>query len=446
MISVEEILPTTHKILEKIRDVRNGVAQSTRISEACFRNVVKPLIDVENETDGDIKVLAMLRYVSPNQKAREASEEAVKLMGECHSEFTVREDLYLLIKAVKDRGEALSPEAAKYLDNLVKDFRRCGHGVLSQLEIERYLAIRNQIDVLRRAFSRNIREEDSGIWFAQEDLAGVPGDALARFEHRTVIGKGEMRYVHLRDAESDIILKYATKSSTREKMYSAWAHQLPQNIDLLKRIIKLRDQNARLLGYSSHTSFRIEKRIAKSVEWVLDLFEGLEKALLPKGKQEVEHLLAQKKAHLAESGADSETNPDTITPWDMAFYSRIALENIAVDHAKISEFFPLPHAIRAMLDVFASCLQLKFVPAASELVSGSIWHEDVEMWCVWDERETHKGEFVGYLYMDLLWRPGKYKGSQNVNLQRVSVNKGFSGSHYKLTLKSFSFSQGLPEG
>lgn len=419
MLSTEEILPTAHKVLGRYRAVRNAVVHDVTLSEACFRNVIKPLIDVDDQNNGEIQVIAMLRYASPSQESREASEAAIKLFGESWSEFTAREDIFLLIKAVHDRGETLDFESAKYLDNLIKDFKRCGHGLLSGSQIEQYLKTRNQIDDLRQEYNRNIREEDDGIWFSLEDLHGVMEEDMARFG--TDQGQQQLRYVHFRHAEIDSILKFATKSSTREKMYIANAHRLPQNVDLFKRIILLRDQNARLLGYSSHASFRLEKRVAKTVEWVFNLFEGLEKTLLPKGRQEIQELLQLKKDYIAQHGEKDESDMDTVTPWDYAFYTRLALDSLKVDHERISEYFPLQYSISAMLDIFASCLQLKFVPAPSELVSGSMWHKDVEAWCVWDEREASSGSFIGYLFMDLQWRPGKYKGSQNVNLQCVRL-------------------------
>jgi metallopeptidase MepB len=418
MLSAEEILPTTQKVLDRDRAARNAVVHDVTPLEACFRNVIKPLIDVDNQNNAEKQVIAMLRYASPSKECREASEAAIKLLGECWSEFTAREEIFLLIKAVHDRGETLDFESAKYLDNLMKDFKRCGHGLLSGSQIKQYLETRNQIDDLRQEYNRNIREEDDGIWLSREDLDGVPDEDMARFG--TEQGRQQLRYIHFRHAEIDSVLKFATKSSTREKIYIANAYRLPQNVDLFKRIILLRDQNARLLGYSSHATFRLEKRVAKTVEWVSDLFEGLEKTLLPKGKQEIQELLQLKKDYIAEHG-EKDDYMDTVTPWDYAFYTRLALDSLKVDHERISEYFPLQHSISAMLDIFASCLQLKFIPAPSELVSGSIWHEDVEAWCVWDEREASIGSFIGYLFTDLLWRPGKYKGSQNVNLQCVRL-------------------------
>jgi metallopeptidase MepB len=417
MLSTEEILPTTQKVLDRFRAVHNAVVHDVTLSEACFRNVIKPFIDVENLNNGDIQAVAMLRYASPSQESREASEAAVRLLGKYSSEFTASEDIFLLVQAVHNRGETLDFESSKYLNNLVTDFKRCGHGLLSGSQIKQYLETRDQIDNLRQEYNRNVREEDGGIWFSQEDLDGVLEEDMARFgiDQKQL----QLRYVHFRNAEIDSVLKFATNSSTRENMYVANAHRLPQNVDLFKRIILLRDQNARLLNYSSHANFRLEKRVAKTVEWVSNLLEGLEKSLLPKGKEEIQALLQLKKEYIAEHSNKDERYIDMVTPWDYAFYSRLALDSLEVDHEKISEYFPLRHSISAMLNIFAACLQLKFVPAPADLVSDSIWHEDVEAWCVWDERPASNGSFVGYLFTDLLWRPGKYKGSQNVTLQSV---------------------------
>jgi metallopeptidase MepB len=74
------------------------------------------------------------------------------------------------------------------------------------------------------------------------------------------------------------------------------------------------------------------------------------------------------------------------------------------------------------MKLFGNLLQLRFSPlSGDDLRRAAVWHEDVEGWCVWDDRPTFKGDFIGYLYADLLGRPNKYHGSQSVNLQRVST-------------------------
>lgn len=133
----------------------------------------------------------------------------------------------------------------------------------------------------------------------------------------------------------------------------------------------------------------------------------------------MQELTKRKRSYLETNKNPSQENADIMHPWDYDYYARLAFDTFHVEHAKISEYFPLQTTISTMLEVFSSCLQLRFKPIPPERMIPSQWHEDVEAWSVWDERKAWKGEFVGYLYKDLLWRPNKHKGSQNINLQCV---------------------------
>jgi Zn-dependent oligopeptidase len=50
-----------------------------------------------------------------------------------------------------------------------------------------------------------------------------------------------------------------------------------------------------------------------------------------------------------------------------------------------------------------------------------VWHEDVTGWTVWETRPEKDNDFVGYLFIDVLARPHKYRGNQSVNIQPVST-------------------------
>jgi metallopeptidase MepB len=93
-----------------------------------------------------------------------------------------------------------------------------------------------------------------------------------------------------------------------------------------------------------------------------------------------------------------------------------------LDFAAVAEYFPLRHTVSAMMALVADCLQLRFTPVSAAVLkeAKAIWHPDVEVWSVWEYRPDSEGDFIGYLYADLISRPNKYKGNQSVNLQRVS--------------------------
>lgn len=58
-------------------------------------------------------------------------------------------------------------------------------------------------------------------------------------------------------------------------------------------------------------------------------------------------------------------------PWDYTYYTHLSLEDLQVEHVKISEYFPLQSTVPAILEVFTSCLQLRFVPVSPEVMDGS---------------------------------------------------------------------------
>lgn len=103
-----DIIPTMEEVLEQQRTVRNAIVRDVTTSTACFENTIRPIIDVENRTQGKIAVIAMLRYASPDETARKASDAAIGLMREAEAEFTNRPELFAIIKAVTEKGNSLT--------------------------------------------------------------------------------------------------------------------------------------------------------------------------------------------------------------------------------------------------------------------------------------------------------------------------------------------------
>lgn len=124
-----------------------------------------------------------------------------------------------------------------------------------------------------------------------------------------------------------------------------------------------------------------------------------------RGAAEMKLLMERKTSYVQADPKRDEPYPDCMPPWDYPFYSHLVQDEMNIRHEKIADYFPLRNTLMSMLDVFASCLQLQFIPLAPETLVDSTWHDDVEAWSVRDLREKTRGEFVGYLYADVLQRP-----------------------------------------
>jgi metallopeptidase MepB len=139
--------------------------------------------------------------------------------------------------------------------------------------------------------------------------------------------------------------------------------------------------------------------------------------------------------------------------WDNRYYDRLMLEkDFALDSEKISEYFPLNNTIRGMLHIFEQLFGLVFVEITGEerdkispTSKGSdiVWHEEVQMFSVWDDEGEGSG-FVGYLYLDLHPRPGKYGHAANFNLQPGFIKEDGS-RRYPATALVCNFSKPTPK-
>jgi metallopeptidase MepB len=222
-------------------------------------------------------------------------------------------------------------------------------------------------------------------------------------------------------------LRYAKNSETRRRVYIANENKCNQNVPIFKETVVLCDEAARLLGYPNHAAFSIEDKMAKKPETV-DIFLGdLRSRLTAGGQRELEKLKQLKSADLDSLG---EPFDGQFFLWDQGFYNRLMLEKEhLVDQQKIAEYFPLQTTIRGMLEIFQHLFGLIFVEitgdernrlADSGKGSDIVWHEDVQIFSVWDDEEEGSG-FVGYLYLDLFPREGKYGHAANFNLSPVCI-------------------------
>lgn len=416
MLAASEIVPAMKRIIANRKSIRDAVASTVTPGTASFENVIRPWLEAEDRDAGVWQVIDMYRYAAPDQATRDAAEEATRLMSERGSDFVMREDLYLLVKGASDRDDAPDEESKKAVSKLLREFEDVGHGRLSPDQRKAYLDTRKEIGRLCQIFNQNIREKKEGIWFTSEQLKGVALSELEGLEVSTEshdLGKVFIDYS--KRADRNLVLRYAENPETRKRLYIGNENKLRENIPLFKEIVVLRDRNARLLGYASHAEKRLQDRVAPSTHWVDEVLGRLRDELVPKGKQELDLLISKKKDQLGD-----QEGTYGILPWEFHYYKRLVEEEQQIDQEKISEYFPLETTVAAMLRLFAAFFQLQFEPVYPPDVGGSTWHRDVNAWNVWDDRDSHKGAFIGYLYSDILYRERKYKGNQNVNLQPVS--------------------------
>jgi metallopeptidase MepB len=210
-------------------------------------------------------------------------------------------------------------------------------------------------------------------------------------------------------------------------MFLADNLKLEQNKPLFEKIIINRAKQAHLLNYSSHAAFRMEERMIKTTTRLKEFLSSVRNTLYPRGKAEIEVLQRRRFEDLRKRGhVNAEQMEQGFPPWEKRYYERLVEQGLKIDQLKIAEFFPLEQTTSNMLNVFASLFCLRFDSVPDDILTEDIiWHDSVRVFSVWDSRDS---EFIGYLYLDLLWREYKFRGNHDVNIQCVSQTLLFYSS------------------
>ena len=204
------------------------------------------------------------------------------------------------------------------------------------------------------------------------------------------------------------VMKKCIVRSTRKSLEFAYNSRCKaENSGILHDLQKLRAKLAKILGYASHADFISETRMAKTSEKIHQFLNDLTAKVHACGRAASE-MVSLKKMRLLETGTP-ESEP--LEAFDLAFFRNLVMEReYAVDAVEIQQYFPFTLVTKGILEIYETLLSIKFEKDLSQ----PKWHEDVEAYRVVDAND---GRVIGFFYMDMFPRDGKYSHAALFPLQ-----------------------------
>ncbi|KAL7927015.1 hypothetical protein ACQKWADRAFT_327005 [Trichoderma austrokoningii] len=393
-VTPASIAADAERLVRESRNRRDELVRDIAPEQATFANVMIPLAQMQNDFAVEANVLSFYRHVSADD-IRAASAKAQTLFDSFHTECFMREDIFKFVDAIHQNGEELTQESSLFLETVYNKFAQSG------------LRIRDTVSRERRihaALHENLGCQTDEIFFTLAELDGVPESTIKQLD----FSNDKFRIDLSNSAHRDVLLS-AEKGETRKKLYVAIQNRCKANAPLVQEAVRLRYEMARLLGFANYAAFQLQSRMAKTPERVNKFLENLQSKLKPYGVSSLRTLQDLKKTDMKDDGNDK------FFLWYYDFYrNRMLKSRLSVDRARIKEYFPLQNTTTAVLNLLAQLFGLLFneIKATDSMV----WHTDVQMFAVQDD-EAHGGGFLGYLYLDLYRRNGKYLQASCFNLQ-----------------------------
>jgi len=337
--------------------------------------------------------LNTLSEAHPDKILRDAAREAGVKLQEWSVGLDYRDDVYQVLKAYAESKPTLDREEQRLLDEQMRNYRRAGLAlpVAERAEVEK---LRKELTNLSTEFSVNINEARGPVDFTAEELAGVP----ASFLESEGVKQADGRYRVMANVtwHAVAVAENADNPETRRRLAVARGQLAREkNVVVLKKLVALRADIARRLGYATWADFQIETRMAKNGATVVKFEEDLVTGLQPKFAAEMETLRALKAVQTGQ--ADAKLNP-----WDISYYTnKLLKERYAVDGEKLRVFFPYQATLTGMFAIYEKIFGLKF----AEVEAPYVWAPGMQLFVVQD---SATGVPLGAFYLDMFPREGKF--------------------------------------
>lgn len=396
---------------------------------------IDAIVNSANEPDFDNTILALdksgllltnvskvfdnLNEANTNPQMQEIARKVDPMMSKHIDDIFLNEKLFQRIKAVyvKRHEMNLDSQQLRVVEKYYRDFERRGAN-LPQDKKEQLRKINAELSMLSLTFGENIlAETNKNFQLVIENtkyLEGLPqgviDGAAETAKEKGMTGK----WVFTLAKPSMIpFLQYARNRELREKIYRAYFMRgdngnKNDNKDIVTKIVRLRVEKAKLLGFPSFATYVIDDNMAKTPA---NVDEFLMKIWTPSLK------VAENEVKEMQKIIDREGGKFKLQPWDWWYYAeKVRKEKYDLDESELKPYLSLNNVRDGMFYVASKLYGITF----TKLSGVPVYQSDVEVF----EVKESDGKHLGILYLDYYPRDSKRGGAWCTDFQSAGWRDG----------------------
>jgi len=394
--ALEELIAAGRATIERL------AAQDTAPTWESF---VEPLDDANEKLGRAWAQVSHLNAVMNSPEMRDAYNAALPRVTQFFSEQGQDQRLHAGFKALRAaRGfDALPAGRRRHIENQLRDFR-LGGAELPPPQKARFLEIQEELARLASRFQDNVLDATNAFGLHVTDaaeLSGIPEDVVATAREAAKKDGRDGWKLTLHMPCYMPVMQYADNPALREKMYQAFVTRASEfgrpewnNDATIARILELRDEEGKLLGYRNYAEVSLATKMAGSPGEVLDFLEDLAARAKPHAGRDMQEL---------RDFAGSELGYADVRAWDVAYVSeKLRQRRYSFSDQEVKQYFPEDEALAGMFRVVRAIYRIEVREAKAE-----VYHPSVRFF----ELVDAQGALVGQFYLDLYAREGKRGGA-----------------------------------
>ncbi len=406
-VQPEHVTPAIEYLLEENRTTIKKLENPDQVPT--WQSFIEPLEDVTEKLSRAWKTVDHMNSVADTPELRAAYNENLPRVTEFWAALSQNLKLFEKYKAISESADfkQFTAPRKQVIDHALRDFR-LGGAELADDQKPRFAQIQEEQAALAQKFSENVLDATNAYALFIEDveqLTGLPEDALAAARGRAE-KEGKPGYkITLHMPSYLAVMQFAEDRSLRQKIYEAYTKRASEfadfskpewdNTAIIEDILKLRHEEARMLGYANYAELSLVPKMAESSKEVLDFLNDLAQRAKPYGQQDMEEL---------RDFARKELSINDLQAWDTAYVSeKLREKRYSFSEQEVKQYFPEPKVLEGLFRVIETLFSVHIKPQANV----PTWHADVKFFNV----ETNDGQLLAQFYLDLYARPGKRGGA-----------------------------------
>jgi len=406
-IKTEHITPAVDELLTRNRVLTEKLLADT--APPTWQNFVQPFEDAHEHLSRAWGQVGHLNMVMNSPELREVYNANLPKVTQYYAELSQNLALFQKYKAIRNSSdyEALSTAQKKVIENELRDFR-LGGAELPEDKKARFMAIQEALSELTSKFSDNLLDATNAYTCVIEDekgLSGIPADERqVAAEAAQEAGKQGWLFT-LKAPSYGPVMQFADNRALRERMYRAYttraSEQLAEgskidwdNTPLMTQILKLRTEEAQMLGFANFAELSLASKMADTPQQVAEFL--LE--------------LAHRAKHFAENDLDelrafaaSQLGLPDLQSWDVGYASeKLREQRYAFSEQEVKQYFPEDAVLSGLFGLVEKLFGLQIKASCAP-----VWHETVRFFDIRDSQDA----LIGQFYLDLYARASKRGGA-----------------------------------
>ena len=392
-------------VAEKRADIKKIIENS---DAPTFENTIEAIEKSGKLLDKVSLIFFTLNESDNSDEMTEVENHVVPLLTDLSGYIYMNDSLFARIRTLYDAKEnlGLDEEQAIVLDNYYKSFVR-GGALLNQEQKATLLQIDTELGLAGIEFGKNLLADNKAYKLVitdKKDLAGLPQSSIDAAAEAAKADSIDGWVITLDKPSCIPFMQYADNRELRKQVYLAYYNRgnndnANNNKAIIAKILKLRQQKARLLGFNNYAEFVLDEKMAKTPAAALALLNNVWEPALTRAKEE--------------SAALATIAGHEIEGWDWFYYTeKLRKEKYALNDADIKPYFRLENVLQGAFDCASKLYNVRF----EKRTDIPVYYDGVETYQVLDSDGSHLGIF----YTDFFPRASKRQGAWMTNLVNQS--------------------------